>query len=101
LKGATMTPISDAVLWVNQETREVMVTSREWGTPKDGDRIGRGSWTDPIGAAHSQWHRMDDQQRLQLMLETAADLARHGFDINKTLRAMVEIPEFNLWSGTP
>jgi hypothetical protein len=44
---------------------------------------------------------MDDQQRLQLMLETAADLARHGFDINKTLRAMVEIPEFNLWSGTP
>jgi hypothetical protein len=96
-----MTPISDVVLWVNRETREVMVTSRDWGTPKDGDRVGRGSWADAIGTTNSQWHRMDDQQRLQLMLETAADLARHGFDINKTLRAMVEIPEFNLWSGTP
>jgi hypothetical protein len=41
-----MTPISDAVLWVNQETREVMVTSREWGTPKDGgDEVPHEMWS--------------------------------------------------------
>jgi hypothetical protein len=39
----------------------------------------KGHWGDPIGAHYSQWSKMNDAQRVQLMLETAIDLAMDGF----------------------
>ena len=48
-------------------------------------------WCDPIGAAYEQWHEINKQQRMLLMLETAIDLAMQGFPIERVLQAFAEV----------
>jgi hypothetical protein len=61
----------EAVIWTNRTTHEVMVAPRERGVPTGG----RSYWGDPIGANYAQWQEMHNALRVQLMLETAIDLA--------------------------
>jgi hypothetical protein len=80
----------EAVVWINSDTHEVMVWSKSAGVPtKD-----RNSWGDPIGAAYSQWHEMSTDQRMQLMTETAIDLAMQGFALKDVLKAFATVVEF-------
>jgi hypothetical protein len=77
----------DIVVWVNNDSKEVMVRTHGWGVPEHhfGSRSG---WGDPIGAAYSQWHEITNAQRVQLMLETAIDLSMHGFALQDVLVAL-------------
>jgi hypothetical protein len=77
------------VVWVNKRTREVVVCPLGVGCPHES----RG-WCDPIGAHYAQWGRMTDAQRVQLMLETAIDLAMQGFPLAKVLKAFAVVEEF-------
>src|SRR5262245_45872842 len=79
----------DIVVWVNKRTREVVVCLAGVGCPHKS----RG-WTDPIGAHYTQWQKMTDAQRVQLMLETAIDLAMHGFPLPNVLKALATVKEF-------
>jgi hypothetical protein len=93
-----MISASNAVVWVNNETKEILVAphmdsaGRTWGRPEQHGR--QGHWCDPIGAAYTQWTEMSDQQRVRLMLETAIDLAIDGFAMADTLRAFAQVREF-------
>jgi hypothetical protein len=88
-----MLDAKDMVLWTNRQTREVVVGPRDWGVPEDYD--GSSSrWSDPIGAAYLQWGKMTDAQRVQLMLETAIDLAMQGFPLAKVLQAFATVKQF-------
>jgi hypothetical protein len=73
-----MISIEEAVVWVNDETREVIVRPHAWGVPEDRKGYRRGDWCDPIGAAYSEWRSATDAQRVRLMLETVIDLAMQG-----------------------
>jgi hypothetical protein len=84
----------DAVIWVNKETREVMVRPHRWGVPEDYAPFKRGHWGDPIGAAYSQWWNMSNDQRVRLMLETAVDLAMQDIPMPTVLQAFAEVEEF-------
>jgi hypothetical protein len=95
-----MIPAKDMVLWINHDTREVMVRPHSWGCPEDRERFRRGFWCDPIGAAYSQWHEMKNPQRGQLMTETAIDLAMQGFSLTDVLRTLAEVPEFRALGRT-
>jgi hypothetical protein len=93
-----MISASNAVVWVNNETKEILVAPHAtdpgqfWGRP---ERHGyKGHWSDPIGAAYTKWLELDDQQRVQLMLETAIDLAIAGFAMADVLRAFAQVREF-------
>jgi hypothetical protein len=90
-----MIEAKDAVIWVNDDTRQVMVKPHGWGVPEDRAALRAGHWTDPIGAAYSEWHAMSDNLRVTLMLETVIDLATQGFPIATVLRAFNEIKEFH------
>ena len=72
-----MMDAKDIVVWINTDTKEVMVTTYEYGRP-DGRKDHRGGWCDPIGAAYSEWHTMTDKERVRLMLETVIDLGMQG-----------------------
>lgn len=89
-----MIEAEEAVVWINRETKEVLVKPRSWGVPEDRNGLRRGRWCDPIGAAYSQWQKAKGQQRLQLMLETALDLAMQGFPLKAVLTAFAEVREF-------
>jgi hypothetical protein len=80
----------DIVVWVNKKTREVLIRPPEWRRP-DYDR---GSWCDPIGAHYTKWRKMTDAQRVQLMLETAIDLAMQGIPLASLLKAFATVKEF-------
>ena len=80
----------DAVVWVNNETREVCVRANG----RDGARIEGSQWSDPIGAAYSDWREANNDKRVLLMLETAIDLAMQGIDLGSNLRAVAEVKEF-------
>jgi hypothetical protein len=82
-----MLDAKDIVVWVNDKTKEVMVRMHAWGCH------GRG-WTDPIGAAYSEWGTMTDRQRVRLMLETAIDLAMQGIAMKDVLTAFAEVQQF-------
>jgi hypothetical protein len=83
----------DIVVWTNRQTHEVVVGPRDWGVPEDHD--GSSSrWSDPIGAAYTSWRKMTDAQRVQLMLETAIDLAMQGFALAKVLKAFATVKQF-------
>jgi len=69
----------EAVVWVNNETHEVMVWRHGKGCPEDYPAARRGYFCDPIGAAYSQWQEMSNDQRMRLMTETAIDLAMQGY----------------------
>jgi hypothetical protein len=84
-----MLDAKDIVVWVNDETKEVLVRTHAWGFPQD-----RGNWCDPIGAAYSEWPTMTDRQRTHLMLETVIDLAMQGFPLKAVLIAFADVREF-------
>jgi hypothetical protein len=84
----------DIVVWINRNTKEVLVRTLEWGVPEDHFSDNRRGWCDPIGAAYAQWQKMHDALRVQLMLETAIDLAMNGFALKQVLTAFAEVREF-------
>jgi hypothetical protein len=84
----------EIVVWVNRETKEVMVKSHERGVRDRPRSHGRGYWCDPIGAAYSAWHTMTDKERVNLMLETAIDLAMQGWPLKDVLTAFASIRQF-------
>lgn len=90
-----MIQANEAVVWVNDGTREVMVKSHSWGCP-----AGSG-WCDPIGAAYSEWQDGTDAdaKRVRLMLETAIDLTMQGYSMQTVLRAFAEVPQFRALGG--
>jgi hypothetical protein len=96
-----MLDAKEAVFWVNDETREVIVRPHSWGVPEDHPKIARsrGSWCDPIGAAYTEWHGLTDRARVQLMLETAIDLAMQGIPMKTVLTAFAEVKEFRAQGG--
>lgn len=85
-----MISAADAKVWVNRNTHEVRVMAV--GTDRAIDRSD--GWSDPIGAAYTEWKELTNQARVQLMLETAIDLAMQGYDLKAVLRAFVEVTEF-------
>jgi hypothetical protein len=80
----------DAVVWINTDTKEVMVKPFACGR---NFRTG-GHWIDPIGAAYTEWEEGDDKQRVRHMLETALDLRMQGFALKDVLVAFAEVKEF-------
>ena len=83
-----MVGIENTVVWINSETKNVLVCDRS-------QRITRPAyWIDPIGANYAAWHKQTNHQRLQLMLETAVDLAMNGYDMGNVLRAFAGVTEF-------
>jgi hypothetical protein len=78
---------AEAVVWINRDTHEVMVRSNLYDVPGV-------AWSDPIGAAYSQWRKMSTNQRMQLMEETAIDLAMQGFALKDVLTAFATVIEF-------
>ena len=83
-----MISAANAVVWVNKDSRAVWVA-------EVGDATNpRPAWSDPIGAHYADWRDMDDPGRVQLMMETALDLAMQGFDLGTVLRAFSEVEEF-------
>jgi len=85
-----MIKAKDAVVWINDSTREVRVAARGEHRP---DTRG-GAWGDPIGASYLQWQDMDDGQRVHLMLATAIDLTMQGFDLGTVLREFAQVDQF-------
>jgi hypothetical protein len=85
----TLIDARDAVVWVNNETREIRVRAKG----QDWAEIESLHWCDPIGAAHSDWKEANNK-RVLLMLETAIDLAMQGIDLGSILRAFAEVKEF-------
>jgi hypothetical protein len=88
-----MIAAKDAVVWVNNDTHEVMVQTHQWGAPE------QPSWSDPIGASYSGWNEATDAERVKLMLETAIDLAMQGFPLDRVLRAFATVTEFRALGG--
>jgi hypothetical protein len=82
----------DAVVWVNNDTKEVMVRTHRWGVPEQHGFVGQ--WCDPIGAAYSEWSEMNNEQRVLLMLETVIDLGMQGIPLKRVVTAFAEITEF-------
>jgi hypothetical protein len=83
-----MIEAKDAVVWVNDETKEVVVRNHPMRTHEfDG-------WSDPIGAAYSEWQEGDDKKRVRLMLETAIDLAMQGIPLKTVLTAFAQVRQF-------
>ena len=84
---------------MNNETKEILVSPHETGDGHYWDDLEqhgyKGHWGDPIGAHYSQWSEMNDAQRVQLMLETAIDLAMNGFAMADVLRAFAQVREFH------
>jgi hypothetical protein len=87
-----MLDAKDMRLWTNRRTREVVVRS-EPGVLYDDDGSSA-RWSDPIGAAYTEWRRMTDAQRVRLMLETAIDLAMQGYPLAKVLKALATVKQF-------
>src|SRR5258708_35264488 len=88
---------ADAVVWINNDTHEVMVWPKQRGCPDE--RRGRaapraGRWCDPIGAAYSEWQEGSNAHRMRLMTETAIDLAMQGFALKDVLTAFAQVVEF-------
>jgi hypothetical protein len=90
-----MIAAKDAVFWVRDNTRDVMVKPHSWGVPEDRNYYrGQGYWTDPIGAAYAGWGNAKNADRIRLMLETAVDLAMQGYPMATVIKAFAEVTEF-------
>jgi hypothetical protein len=83
-----MIDAKDAVVWVNKDRCEVVILRRGEQPWK------RIPWCDPIGANYAQWRDMKKSQRVQLMLETAIDLAMQGVPLERVLKAFATVGEF-------
>jgi hypothetical protein len=62
--------------------------------PPEWLECGWSKWSDPIGAAYSEWAKMSDDQRVRLMTETAIDLAMQGYALEDVLTAFAQVREF-------
>ncbi|MHC2618176.1 hypothetical protein ACVIW2_000207 [Bradyrhizobium huanghuaihaiense] len=80
-------------LWVNRNTHEIRVMAI--GT----DRAINSSdgWSDPLGAANAEWRELTNPARVQLMLETAIDLAMQGYELKTVLRAFAGVLNSAPW----
>jgi len=74
-----MMDAKDVVVWIDDQTKQIMVKPFKWGVPEDYPEHRDGHWGDPIGAAYTDWHEITKSRRIQLMLETAIDLCMQGF----------------------
>jgi hypothetical protein len=79
----------DAVVWTNSDTKEVLVKPNVWMREPQG-----AAWGDPIGTAYTQWNKMTDKQRVELMLETAIDLAMQGYPLKDVLTEFAQVRQF-------
>ena len=89
-----MISAAEAVVWVNNETHEVMVWRHGKGCPEDYPAGRRGYWCDPIGAAYVEWAKMSNSERMRLMVETAIDLTMQGFALKDVLTVFAQVAEF-------
>jgi hypothetical protein len=89
-----MLDAKDIVVWVNNDAKEVMVRTHKWGCPEDRHGYRRTGWCDPIGAAYPHWHKMTDQERVHLMLETVIDLAMQGILLKMVLTEFATVRQF-------
>jgi hypothetical protein len=87
-----MLEVGNIVVWIDRDQGKIFVTEVGWGDPNQHGM--KGHWCDPIGAAYEQWREMNGHQRLQLMLETAIDLAMNGFDLGAVLREFAKVRQF-------
>lgn len=94
-----MIDAKDAVVWINDDTKQIMVRTHQWGRPEDRAPYRRAGWCDPIGAAYSEWHKATNNQRVRLMLETAIDLAMQGYDLGAVLREFATVRQFRKLGG--
>ena len=90
-----MISANEAVVWVNRRTKQVMVQTLGWGYGRHMSI----SWSDPIGAAYSQWQEMDNKRRMQLMVETVIELGMRDFVLKDVLKAFAEVEEFRALGG--
>jgi hypothetical protein len=88
-----MIKAKDAVIWVNNDTHEVVVWQRGNGRPHDLPERRTEHWVDPIGAAYVEWRDATNDQRMRLMTETAIDLAVQGFALKDLLVAFSQVVE--------
>jgi hypothetical protein len=89
-----MIDAKDVVVWINNETHQILI--RPLGRRHRPDGSG---WGDPIGAAYAEWGEASDEQRILLMLETVIDLAMQGFPIKEVVKAFAEVREFRALGG--
>lgn len=84
------------VVWIKKDTKQIDVEDvegkAEWLT-------GHRGWSDPIGASYMEWREMTDKQRVDLMLETAIDLAMNGFELGDVLKAFSQVRQFRALGG--
>jgi hypothetical protein len=85
---------AEAVVWVNDETHEVMVWPHKMGCPEDYPGGRAGFWCDPIGAAYVEWDKLSNDDRMGLMTETVIDLAMQGCALKDVLTAFAQVVEF-------
>jgi hypothetical protein len=90
----------DAVFWVNDDLRMVMVWPHWRGCPADLPDTPSIGWRDPIGAAYTGWQEASDAERAILMLETVIELAARGHPIKDVLTAFAEVAEFKALGQT-
>jgi hypothetical protein len=83
----SMVSAAEAVVWINNETHEVMIWPQSRGVPGP-------QWSDPIGAAYTEWGKMTNADRMRLMTETAIDLAMQGYALKDVLAAFAQVDEF-------
>lgn len=85
-----MIDAKDAVVWINNDAKQVMVLPRG----SDGRPERHGGWCDPIGAAYTAWRKATDEERMRLMVETAIDLAMQDFDLKQVLTEFAKVRQF-------
>jgi hypothetical protein len=84
-----MISAKEAVVWIDRDTKQVMVTPFAQGR-----HLPPGHWSDPIGAAYTDWQDGNNEQRVRWMLETVLDLGMRGFALKDVLTAFAEVKEF-------
>lgn len=84
------------VVWTKTTTKQIDVEDVEGKRDWMGSHRG---WSDPIGASYMEWREMTDEQRVQLMLETALDLAMNGFNLADVLKAFSQVRQFRALGG--
>jgi hypothetical protein len=85
-----MIQAKDAALWVNNDTKEVVVRPHNWA-PDDGFQCE--PWCAITDAVNMEWHKASDTGRC-LMTLTALDSESRGFSLRDVMRAFVVVPPF-------
>ena len=86
-----MIDAKQAMIWTNPETHQVRVIAKG----DDRSEMRKYPWGDVLGASVFSWQdELDDKQRVDLMLETAIDLAARGFNMAEILREFAKVKQF-------